>query len=61
MKSVFAALHTRALAQDEKGLTILAYALGAAAILVPMSAAMYLFGTNMASDASDIVDNAILP
>ena len=59
MTRTFAALHARALAQDEQGLTILAYALGAAAILVPMASAIYLFGTSMTSDARDIVDNAI--
>ena len=59
MTRAFAALHARALVQDEQGLTILAYALGAAVILVPMAAAMYLFGASTASDASDIVDNAI--
>ena len=61
MTRAFAALHARSLAQDEQGLTILAYALGAAAILVPMAAGMHLFGASMASDAGDIVDNAILP
>ena len=61
MTCVFAALHARALAQDEQGLTILAYAFGAAFILAPLAAALYLFGTSTAGDAGDIVNDAIAP
>ena len=51
--------HARTLVADEEGLTILAYALGAAVILVPMAGAIYAFSNGAAADAATIVDGAI--
>ena len=51
--------HARTLVEDDEGLTILAYALGAVFILVPGAAAVYAFSNGAAADASDILDNAI--
>lgn len=53
------AAHARTLVGDEEGLTILAYALGAAVILVPMAGAIYAFSNGAATDAAAVVDAAI--
>ena len=45
--------------RDEAGLTMLAYALGAAVILVPLAAAVFLLGTETVSDAEDKVNSAL--
>ena len=45
--------------RDEAGLTMLAYALGAAVILVPLAAALFLFGGETASEAGNLVDGVI--
>ncbi len=52
--AAFARCHDWALAplsRDEAGLTILAYALGVALIVVPIALAVALFGTNVVSGA----------
>jgi hypothetical protein len=45
--------------RDEEGLTMLAYALGAAVIIVPLAAAVFAFGNDAATDAGAVVDAAI--
>ena len=45
--------------QDEEGLSMLAYALGAALVVVPISAALLTFGTGAVTDAEAVVDGAI--
>lgn len=47
------------LSRDETGLTILAYALGAAVIVVPMAVALTLFGADVANGAEAMVDGAV--
>lgn len=49
----------RDLRRDEEGLTMLAYALGAAIIVVPLAAAIILFGNSAVNNASDQVDAAL--
>ena len=49
----------RDLHRDEDGLTMLAYALGAAVIIVPLAAAVFAFGQDAVNDAADKVDNAL--
>ena len=49
----------RDLKRDEEGLTMLAYALGAAVIIVPLAGLVLAFGTNAVSDAGDKVNSAI--
>jgi hypothetical protein len=44
------------LRRDDAGLTMLAYALGAAVIIVPMASAIYLFGTGAVADAGNAVE-----
>ncbi len=46
----------RDLRRDEEGLTMLAYALGAAVIIVPMAAAVLAFGTSATDGAKADVD-----
>ena len=43
----------RRLHDDEQGLSLLAYALGAAFIVVPIAIAMFLFGTATTDSASN--------
>jgi hypothetical protein len=47
------------LSRDETGLTMLAYALGAAIIVVPMAVALTLFGVDAVNGAEAAVDGAI--
>ncbi len=49
----------RALKRDEEGLTMLAYALGAAVIIVPLAAAVLAFGNSAVTDAGVKVDAAL--
>ncbi len=49
----------RDLKRDEQGLTMLAYALGAAVIIVPLAAAVFAFGQDAVNDAADKVDTAL--
>ncbi len=49
----------RDLKRDEEGLTILAYALGAAIIVIPLAALVLGFGTSAVKNAGDIVDTQI--
>ena len=50
----------RDLRRDEEGLTMLAYALGAAVIVVPLAVAIFAFGTDAVDDAQGQVDAALL-
>jgi hypothetical protein len=45
--------------QDESGLTMLAYALGAAVVIAPLAVAIWGFGTETATNAQDVVEAAI--
>ncbi len=47
------------LSRDETGLTMLAYALGAAVIVVPLAVAITLFGVDVVNGAGATVDGAI--
>ena len=49
----------RDLRRDEEGLTMLAYALGAAVIIVPLAAAVLAFGNSAVTDAGVKVDAAL--
>ncbi len=49
----------RDLRRDEEGLTMLAYALGAAVIIVPLAAAVLAFGKDAVTDAGTVVDTAL--
>ena len=49
----------RDLERDEEGLTMLAYALGAAVIIVPLAAAVLAFGNKAVTDAGVVVDGAL--
>ncbi len=49
----------RDLKRDEEGLTMLAYALGAAVIIVPLAGLVLAFGTKAVNDAGAVVNNAI--
>ena len=49
----------RDLKRDEEGLTMLAYALGAAVIIVPLAAAVLAFGNSAVTDAGVKVDAAL--
>ena len=46
-------MHAQILRDDAQGLTILAYALGAAAVLAPLAILLFAFGTDAATQASD--------
>ncbi len=48
------------LKRDEEGLTMLAYALGAAVVIVPLAGAVYLFGTAAVDDAAAEVDAVLV-
>ena len=54
-----AGTHARALAADDDGLTILAWALGAAFIVAPLAAALFAFSNDAALDAGTVADEAI--
>ena len=60
---VLVRLHDRKLQQDlrrdEKGLTMLAYALGAAVIVVSLAGLVFLMGPEAVSEAGDKIDDAI--
>ena len=45
--------------QDESGLTMLAYALGASVVIAPLAVAIWGFGTETATNAQDVVEVAI--
>ncbi len=47
------------LKRDDEGLTMLAYALGAAVIIVPLAAAVLTLGTRTVTDAEVKLDAAI--
>ena len=49
----------RDLQRDEEGLTILAYALGAAIVVIPLAFLVIGFGTSAVTDAGVIVDGAL--
>ena len=49
----------RDLKRDEEGLTMLAYALGAAVIIVPLAAAVFAFGNDAVNDAAAKVNTAL--
>ena len=49
----------RDLKRDEEGLTMLAYALGAAVIIVPLAAAVLTYGQGAVTDAGIKVDAAL--
>ncbi len=55
-------LHDRqmehSLRRDEAGLTMLAYALGAAIVIVPLAILVATFGINTVTDAGQAVGNA---
>ncbi len=50
----------RDLRRDEEGLTILADALGAAVIVIPLAILVIDFGTDVVTDAELAVDDALL-
>ena len=45
--------------RDEEGLTMLAYAFGAAVIIVPLAAAVFMFATDAVDEAEDVVNGAL--
>ena len=45
--------------RDEAGLTMLAYALGAALVIVPLASALFFFGGDTVTEAGDRVDAVI--
>jgi hypothetical protein len=45
--------------RDEAGLTMLAYALGAALVIIPLATALFLFGGDTVTEAGDRVDGVI--
>ena len=49
----------RDLRRDEEGLTMLAYALGAAVIIVPLAGAVLLFGNTAVNTAGDQVNGVL--
>ncbi len=49
----------RKLQQDEEGLSLLAYALGAAVIVAPLAVLLFSFGSDAVKDAQAEVDFAI--
>ena len=49
----------RQLHQDEEGLSLLAYALGAALIVAPLAIAMMVFGMDAADSADSQVETAL--
>ena len=60
LTSRFAKLHDARLQRDEQGLTMLAYALGAALIVAPIAILTFEFSNQAATDAEAIVDAAIV-
>lgn len=51
----------RDLQRDEEGLTILAYALGAVIIVIPLAILVIGFGQDVVTDAGTAVDGALDP
>ncbi len=45
--------------RDEEGLTMLAYAFGAAVIIVPLAAAVFAFGSSTVDEAAAKVNGAL--
>jgi len=45
--------------QDEDGLTMLAYALGAGAVLAPLALAIFGFGVDVSNNAEAVVEAAV--
>lgn len=56
-----ATARVHALRRDDDGLTMLAYALGAAIVVVPIAIAMFGFGDSSVDTAQKAVDGAIGP
>ena len=59
LTSRFVKLHDAKLQRDEQGLTMLAYALGAAIIVVPLAGLMFAFSNETVTEAEAIVDAAV--
>ncbi len=59
LTSRFVKLHDAKLQRDEQGLTMLAYAMGAAIILVPLAGLMFAFSNDTATEAEAVIDAAI--
>ncbi len=59
LTSRFVKLHDAKLQRDEQGLTMLAYALGAAIIVVPLAGLMFAFSNDTVTEAEAIVDAAV--
>ncbi len=59
LTSRFVKLHDAKLQRDEQGLTMLAYALGAALIVVPLAGLMFAFSNDTVTEAEAIVDAAV--
>ena len=59
LTSGFVQLHDAKLQRDEQGLTMLAYALGAALIVVPLAGLMFAFSNDTVTEAEAIVDAAV--
>ena len=53
--------HIGALREDEQGLTLVAYALGAAIIVVPLALLLVTFGSDAVGSAETAVDGALAP
>ena len=49
----------RRLHEDQQGLSLVAYSLGAAFIVVPLGVALYLFGQNAAGEADQGLQDII--
>ena len=54
-------VRTQMLRSDEAGLTMLAYALGAAAVLAPVASMLFGFGTDTAAQAGEKTDALFSP
>ena len=61
MRNLCWSLYTRTVivSQDEDGLTMLAYALGAGAVLAPLAAVIFGFGVDVSNNAEAVVDAAV--
>jgi hypothetical protein len=61
MRNFCWSLYTRTVvvSQDEDGLTMLAYALGAGAVLAPLALAIFGFGVDVSNNAEAVVEAAV--
>ena len=63
MTTAFVGLHDRRLQrqlqQDEEGLSLLAYALGAAVIVAPLAILLFTFASGAVTSAQSAVDTAL--